>query len=439
MPLEALTERRVQTARPAEGQERLELRDTKVRGLELRVGQKEDSKRWAFIYTRRSDSRVRRVTLGRYPDLTLAEARTKAIKLRSDVAEGADPANTTQVAKAASTFKELAEEWVERHGRPNKSPHALRDNLSMLDRHINPVIGAIKADDVTKRDIIRLLDRVAAQADARFKRTKKSPRTNRSGSPHGNEDVRILNPKRKLSLRPNRVYELVRAIYRWGVGRDIVSADPTIGMKAPVQKEPPRERVLNAEELREFFARLPAAPVSASLQLAILLALVTAQRIGEVVGMTQGELELDCDEPIWTLPAHRTKNREGHRVPLSPLAVDLIKQAADLAGDSEYLFPSPKNDQPIGTMAATRAMVRARPILGLDDFRIHDLRRTAATGMAQLGVSPHTISLVLNHVSARKGTITAAVYVKYSYDAEKRAALDAWGQRLNDILGEPMR
>ncbi|MFV0298528.1 MAG: site-specific integrase [Hyphomicrobiaceae bacterium] len=149
-------------------------------------------------------------------------------------------------------------------------------------------------------------------------------------------------------------------------------------------------------------------------------------------------MDLDSDEPVWTPPAHRTKNREGHRVPLSPIAVDLIREAKSLSGESEYVFPSPKGDQPIGAMAATRAMVRARPILGLDDFRIHDLQRTAATGMAQLGISPHTISLVLNHVSARKGTITSTVYVKYSYDAEKRAALNAWGAHLKKVLGQPI-
>ncbi len=79
-------------------------------------------------------------------------------------------------------------------------------------------------------------------------------------------------------------------------------------------------------------------------------------------------------------------------------------------------------------------MQRARPVLGLGDFRVHDLRRTAATGMAELGVNPYTISLVLNHISAQKGTITSAVYVKYSYDKEKREALDAWGRRMEEIL-----
>ena len=78
---------------------------------------------------------------------------------------------------------------------------------------------------------------------------------------------------------------------------------------------------------------------------------------------------------------------------------------------------------------------RARTTLELADFRVHDLRRTAATGMAELGVNPHTISLVLNHISARNGTITSAVYVKYSYDKEKREALEIWGRRLQEIVG----
>jgi integrase len=79
-------------------------------------------------------------------------------------------------------------------------------------------------------------------------------------------------------------------------------------------------------------------------------------------------------------------------------------------------------------------MSRARPELGVANIRIHDLRRTVATHMAELGVNPHTISLVLNHVSAVKGTITGAVYVKYGFDREKRQALDLWATRLEAIL-----
>ena len=107
-----------------------------------------------------------------------------------------------------------------------------------------------------------------------------------------------------------------------------------------------------------------------------------------------------------------------------------------MSEDSDYLFPSPKANAPIGSSAATKGMQRARPTFGLADFRVHDLRRTAATGMAELGINPHTISLVLNHISAAKGSITSAVYVKYSYDKEKREALDAWGRRLTEIVNQ---
>lgn len=106
-----------------------------------------------------------------------------------------------------------------------------------------------------------------------------------------------------------------------------------------------------------------------------------------------------------------------------------------MSGDSAYLFPSPKDEAPIGAGAATKGMQRARPVFGLKDFRVHDLRRTAATGMAELGVNPHTICLVLNHISAQKGTITSAVYVKYSYDKEKREALETWAKRMQEIVG----
>ncbi len=84
--------------------------------------------------------------------------------------------------------------------------------------------------------------------------------------------------------------------------------------------------------------------------------------------------------------------------------------------------------------APTCAISRARPTLGLDHFRVHDLRRTVATGMAVLGISPHTISLVLDHISATKGTVTGAVYIKYSFDREKREALERWVAHLSHLL-----
>ncbi len=131
---------------------------------------------------------------------------------------------------------------------------------------------------------------------------------------------------------------------------------------------------------------------------------------------------------MWTQPGGRRKNKQLTRVPLSPLAMSLIGEAIARSGDSQYVFPSPSGTGPITAHAATRALNRARRSWGLDHFRVHDLRRTVATGMASLGTNPHTISLVLDHISVTKGTVTGAVYVKYSFDREKRDALNALGR-----------
>ena len=162
------------------------------------------------------------------------------------------------------------------------------------------------------------------------------------------------------------------------------------------------------------------------------LALVTGQRIGEVAGMAKAELDLSA--AMWTQPGSRRKNKEMTRVPLSPLAMALIGEAIACSGDSPYVFPSRLRNR-----GDDRACGHARPCpgqsgLGLDHFRVHDLRRTVATGMASLGINPHTISLVLDHISVTKGTVTGAVYVKYSFDREKREALDRWAAHLEQVI-----
>jgi integrase len=421
-----LTARFVETVVTA--QEREDIRDIALAGLQLRVT-RQGAKTWAVRYTRASDGRRRRLTLGTYPNMSLEEARTRAREELAAVARGADPAGSKQIRKDADTFSEVAEDWMERHGKPNKGSRTLRDDRSMLDRHILPEIGAVRAVEITKRDVIRLLDTVAAKTDARSSNDKKA------------------GTARRLTHRPNRVFELVRSIFRWAVGRDILKIDPTFGLSPPIKKEKARERDLSPAEIRLLWYALDKAPISRPMKredgdfpmtrataLALKLALATAQRIGEVTGIAATELDLNDTAPMWTVPGERSKNGKANRVPLSPLAVQLIAEAYELAGDNAWLFPSPTGTAPIDPHAPTKALGRARPAIGLEDFRIHDLRRTAATRMAEMGISPHTISLVLNHVTARQGTITSKVYVQYSYDREKREALNAWGTRLQQIV-----
>ncbi len=290
----------------------------------------------------------------------------------------------------------------------------------------------MKAVEVTKRDVIRLLDDVAGTPDSR-----------------GGDD----GAGRIMTHRPNRVFELVRSIFRWAIGRDLLKVDPTWGLQPPIKKEEERERNLSVEEIAQFWAALDRTPLEKRVvrglprgarvvgsddvpltrmtALAMKLSLVTGQRISEVAGIELKEIDFNPTAPVWTVPGKRTKNNRPNRVPLSPLALSVIAQARELVGGSVWLFPSPNGTAPMGAHAATKALGRARSAIGLEDFRIHDLRRTAATRMAELGISPHTISLILNHASARKGSVTSKVYVQYSYDKEKREALGAWGSMLN--------
>lgn len=459
-----LTDARVKAFRCEAGRRLTEVRDSALPGLELRVTEN-GSKSWRLHYTRRSDGKRRAVSLGTYPSLSLKNARRKAKELQSEIEDEtkrADPAAGKRARKEAVTFKELAEDWVERHGKVNKSERALRDDQSMLNLHINPEIGSMKAVEVRKRDIIKLLDTVGAKGDARLGE-RPTTKLKRHAKPQrrGNVTVAKNGPAkapRRMTHRPNRVFEVVRTIFRWSVGRDILQIDPTAGISPPIKREKARERELTPDEIRTLWAALEATPVerrklpkgsptgervvgerelrmTRATALAIQISLATAQRIGEVAGIARSELDLKDTAPIWIIPRERTKNGEPNRVPLSPLAVKLIRAAMALSDNKQWLFPSAIDaEKSIDPHAPTKAVERSREALGIENFRIHDLRRTAATGMAKLGISPHTVSLVLNHISVRRGTVTGKVYDQYTYDPEKRDALVKWGTQLEKIL-----
>jgi len=154
------------------------------------------------------------------------------------------------------------------------------------------------------------------------------------------------------------------------------------------------------------------------------LILVTAQRPGEVIGMHVDEI----DGRWWMIPAERAKNEKAHRVYLTDLALELIGDTAD----KEFIFPSPhkKKDQSIGSNAMVVAIRRNLDDLKTEYFTPQDLRRTAATFMAEMGAMDEVIDAVLNHVKS----FVIKVYNQYRYDKEKQATLDKWARRLQLIL-----
>lgn len=395
MAIEKLNARRVETIK-ADGGKMLEVRDEIAAGLMLRV-MSSGLKTWSFAYARSSDGRNRRARLGHFPAKSLEDARRDAAAMRRVVDDGGDPAGEAQAKKTADTFAELAGAWVKRQIEANYSEARAYDVRLMLDKDLLPALGQMKADAVTGKDIRRVLDKVL---------------------------------DRGSSVRANRVLSAVRAIYTWGRGQQRTAIDPTLGLAKPT-KEKPRDRILSGTEIAAFWAALPRAKMSEGNRLAYRLLLATAQRESAVAEAAK----------MWVIPRERTKSkRDDHRVPLSALAVNILDAAFALAGDSPWVFPSVSRKgeaKPIDGHDLNKAMQRARQasIWGIPYFTTHDLRRTAATTLGDLGFEDFIIGHVLDHAGASRGTITGRVYNRAKYDPQKRQALDALGAHIETLVG----
>lgn len=390
MTKQTLTDAAVRNVKPTGA--RVEIQDVGYTGrgaLYLRIGAK-GGKTWAFLF--RFTGRLRRMTLGEYPAMSLAGARVAAAQAVLAIEAGDDPAGKALTAKAAQraalTVAELAEAFVELYCKPRKRSWA--EDQRILVRDVVPTIGPLKAKDVTRRDIARLLDSVAAR-----------------GAP----------------IAANRTLAVVRKMLNWAVSRGEIEINPAAGVSAP-SKEQSRDRVLTDDEIVAFWHGLETARMDAVTRQALRLMLVTAQRLGEVCNMRWEQIN-----GVWTVPAEIAKNGIAHRVPLSGLALSILEKARALSTGS-VVFPSPRGDRPMSPTALSHALRKNLETLGIADAHPHDLRRTAASHMTMLGHNRLVVSKVLNHV---EGGVTA-VYDRHSYDPEKKAALDAWAQKLEKLV-----
>ena len=382
-------------------------------GLGVRMSPK-GRKSWNYMY--RFNGKARRMTLGTYPTLGLANARVKHAQAKELLNKGIDPGaqqiERKRAERNAETVNDLAEEYLEKWARPRKRSAGVDERI--LRKDVLPAWGTRKAREIRRRDVILLLDTIVER-----------------GAP----------------IAANRTLGIIRRMFNFAVSRDILDTTPVAMVKAPA-KENQRERVLSPEEIRIFWNDLDKAPISQGIILALKLQFVTVQRKGEVIGVAQSEFDLK-EEKVWVLPPERAKNGKTHRVPLPPLAVSLIEEAQALAGYSQWLFPSPRGDGPVKPQAVNVALYRAcmppekrpkaarlaeKPAVGLTGIVPHDLRRTAASNMAALGINRLVISKILNHV---ENSVTS-IYDRYGYHQEMRHALEVWAAHLEGIVsGKP--
>ena len=403
MPRVQLTDRFVAAVKPIDGQQ-TDYFDATTKGLALRVGPR--SRAWTYHFTSPRHGKRARVALGSYPATSLAAARTRAIEAKGHVEEGQDPRDVLAAnAACAMTVVGLIESYLAKHVRPNLRSAAAIERR--LNKNVAPVIGAVRVAELHRRDVNRVLDPIL---------------------------------KRGRQVEAGRVFEDVRAMLRWALARGDLDHSPIEGMRKP-NGSTPRERVLSDDEIRALWRGLPKAlKRSKTCQQIIKLCLVTAQRVGEVAGMRRDELDLEV--PTWNLPGSRTKNGHPHMVPLSDLAVRIIQEAlADASGDEVFVFPA--GDGALPPHAVARTIGRAQETsanhpdgrFGITSrWTAHDLRRTALTNFARLGVAPVVAGAVANHRSVTRASITLSVYTRYTYGREKREALELWAARLETIL-----
>jgi integrase len=401
-----LTALKVEQAR-ANPHKRIEIPDAGKPGLYL-VVQPSKKKSWAVRY--RFKGQAKKLTLDGFP--SLATARKLAQEALDAVAEGNDPAAEKRAKKYADTssdlFSAVAADFVERHAKRNTRASSVHLTEQWLNKDVLPRWGNKRIQDITKRDVLDLLDGII----------------DRGGG-----------------LSANRVLAVVRKLFNWAIQRGVITASPAAGIKPPLAEQS-RDRILTDDEIRWLWLGCDKVgyPFGSMAKLLVLL----GQRRNEVAGMTWGELDLD--KKLWTLPGGRTKNDKAHEVPLCDQALAVIASLPRIKSDKGYLFTTNGTTHVSGYSRAKAVIDQAMLDIAREErgqdikierWTLHDLRRSCASGMARLGISLPVIEKVLNHSSGSFAGIVA-VYQRHSFADEKRNALEAWGKFVLSLIeGRP--
>jgi len=402
MPKRAITQLFLDRITPPKAG-RVEYWDTHQPGLALRFSST-GARSWVCMYwVKGKQVRETLGTVAAIPEV--AEARRRALVSMEKARSGVNPvAERRKTAEriAANTVAAAVDRWLD-HCARNLRPSTVRGYRQLFGHDVLPRWGNRPLAEIAKGDVLVLLDDKAGRRE----RTRK-------GLTDG------------AGVQANRLLTRLRTFFGWCVANDLTAADPTAGVRKPA-REAARDRVLGDAELRAFWTATAGtgAPRSDAVPWGALfrLLLLTAQREGEVAGMRWSEIDLEAKE--WTIPAARSKNGKPHTVALSSAALEVLTGMPRVGG-RDLVFSGNGVNPASGFSRAKRQLDAA---LGgaMPDWVIHDLRRTAATGMARLGIAPHVADRVLNHT---QGTIrgVAAVYNRFEYLDERRAALEAWGR-----------
>lgn len=361
---------------------RVEMRDTLLPGFGVRVTVN-GRKSWFAIG--RVRGRQVRHTIGTYPVVSLADARDAARIVIGQMQLGTYMASRTADPEQLN-FEVAVKEFISKYAKPKNRDWARTESVLRKFSYLNSKHIA----EIKRADVVKVLDDMVA-----------------AGTP----------------IRANRALAAIKKLFAWALDRGLIDLHPIVGLKPPA-KEMRRDRILTDQEVRTFWRA--SGELSYPFGPAVQLFLLTGQRRGEVTTMKWSDI--DFERKVWTIPGAIAKNGRVHEVPLSAFVAELLASLPRFAG-SEFVFTT-TGRTPVSGFG--RVKCRLDKAMEVSTWRFHDLRRTAASGMARLGVSPHVIEKVLNHVSGQISGV-AAIYNRHGYEAEKRQALEAWTVNLAEI------
>jgi integrase len=413
MPTIRLTQRAVETLKPS-ATGRVEYWDSHLPGFGVRVAGS-GRKTWVAMY--RVDGHLVRETVGTLALIpNVAEARDRARESMQKARAGKNPITERRERELAAkikaealpdTFRAVALRYLERYAKKNTKPTTWRELQRQLEVDVFPKWGDRPIASITRQDVIALLDAIADR-----------------GSP----------------VQANRTLARLKTLFKWVLDEELIPADPTARVRKVI-KETARDRTLTDDEISLFWSSCeklswPFGPMYK-------LLLLTAQRRDEIGSLEWSEI--DFDRRLWTIPREKAKNDRAHEVHLSALAIEILDSLPKIGG--RYVLTT-NGARPVSGFSKSKGRLD-RHMLDLSraelaeaihesdraeiDWVLHDLRRTAATGMARLNIPPHVVDRILNHVS---GSIrgVAAVYNRHAYLDERRAALEAWSRHVENIV-----
>ena len=358
---------------PKEGQ--TEIFDLGYPGLALRIGVGGAK---SFVLFHRVNGALKRVTLGRWPRISLADARTAW----RNVQEGRSP--TPEKDAKGERFSTVCEQWLKLDAAQRNRPSSLRLIHGIIDHDVLPVWRDRPITDIGKADITALIDSIIER-----------------GAP----------------AKARQVHAYLHRCFKWCVGRGLIEKNPLEGLERPA-KQSSRERVLTDAELARVWKACDGVPGAV-----VKMLILTGARREEISQLKWSEIEGDAIH----LSNGRTKNGEGHIIPLSAAAKALLASLPKVEGEFVFSYDGVK-----GVSGWSRNKRNLDAACGVQDWVLHDIRRTVATGMQKLGIPLPVTEGVLGHSSGSRSGIVG-IYQRHTYADEKRQALEAWGQHVTAL------